>query len=287
MNHRWMFVDGDFMIAYLFFRGPEVAQHFWLEIAHLADKFKVERVAIAWDDRKGKRRALHPEYKKGRVDLNEWQAKKPIIKAEIMECAPHFPVIMEKMPELEADDLIWIWTRKRNGIIVSGDYDLWQCIHDGVEIWMPRQKRLAGATDVYYEYGGDTLAMVVQRCMIGDRSDNIHGINGIGEKKAMELWAKCGPQIVQMIVEDIALDHNGDKWMKMVHDQRETLKHNYKLMKFSELIDDIELHLGESLLEKEVKFDIESARRYCAWKGWHLIFQKWQPLKVILQRLCQ
>jgi len=287
MENRWLFVDGDFMIAYLFFRGPEVQQNFWLEIASLAEKFKAERVAIAWDDRRGKRRALHPEYKKGRVDLMEWQAKKPIIKGEIMECASHFPCVMEKMPELEADDLIWIWTRNHKGVIISGDYDLWQCLHDGVEIWMPRQKRLAGPTDIYYEYGGDSLAMVVQRCMIGDRSDNIPGVQGIGEKKAMELWAKHGPKIVQMIVEGIALEHEGDKWLKVVHEHQEELRKNFKLMKFSELISDSEMILGESLLEKEVKFDIESARKYCAWKGWHLIFQKWQPLKIIFQRLCQ
>ncbi len=281
---RWLFVDGDYLIAYLYFRGPEVVQNFWLEIAGFVEKFGIGKVAIAWDDRKGKRRVLHPEYKKGRNNIGNWQAMKPEVKKEVIECAVNFPVVMGRMPDLEADDLIWIWTRNYDGVIISGDLDLWQCLRNGVDIWMPRKKQLAGIQDVGVEYGGDQVAMLMQRCLIGDRSDNIPGVDGIGERRARELWDKYGKHLVQVALEGAAAKEP-DKWLNVVEQSREVLQRNWKLMKFEAMIEDSELVLGELQLDKEVKFDIESARRYCAWKGWHLIFQQWPRLVKVYERL--
>jgi len=284
---KWLFVDGDYLLAYLYFRGPEVVQTFWLEVASYAERFEVGRVAIAWDDRKGKRRALYPEYKKGRLNLGNWQNEKPEIKKEVLEFAPHFPVIMGRMPDLEADDLIWIWTRKAEGTIISGDQDLWQCLKEGVNIWMPRPKRLVGEKDLVLEYGGNQNAMLLQRCLIGDRSDNIPGVEGIGEKRARELWDKYGSELVKVAIADAEFDMEEckDKWLKAIVRSKDIVKRNWLLMKFEMLIEDAELVLGEIILEKEVKFEIENARRYAAQKGWHLIFQRWNQLVEIYSRL--
>lgn len=279
-------MDGDYLIAYLFFRGPEVAQNFWLEIAKYVEKFGIGKVAIAWDDRTGKRRLVYPEYKKGRADLGNWQEAKPKVKKEILECTGHFPVIMGRMAELEADDLIWIWTRNCKGVIISGDLDLWQCLQEGIEIWMPRKKKLADSVDLHLEFGGDQVAMLVQRCLIGDRSDNIAGVEGIGEKRARELWDKFGPELVETVVTGKKAK-NVDKWLETVMASREIFIRNWQLMNFSSMIDDSELVLGELLLDKAVKFDIDSARRFCAIKGWHLMFQNWDKVKTVFTRLGQ
>lgn len=282
---RWLFIDGDFLIAYLFFRGPEVVQTFWLEVVGLAEKFKARRIAIAWDDRRARRRALYPEYKKGRPDYNNWQEEKPKIKREVLEGAEYFPVRMGKLPELEADDLIWVWSQKGDGIIVSGDFDLWQCLGEDVSMWMPRQKRFAAMEDIRMEYGGNVNAMVFQKCLIGDRSDNIPGVEGIGERRARELWEKHGNDLFDMVINGTQPNGIKEKWLKVVLENREVVLRNWQLMKIEELVTAEEKVLGELLLESPVKFEAAVTRKFAAIKGYHLLFQRWSSLKSVCESL--
>lgn len=282
---RWLLVDGDFLLAYLFFRGPEVVQTFWLEVIGLAERFKARKVAIAWDDRRARRRALYSDYKKGRPNYGNWKEEKPKIKEEVLELSQYFPARMGKLPELEADDLIWIWTQKEKGIIVSGDFDLWQCLDEEVTMWMPRQKRFAAVEDIRMEYGGNVKAMVLQKCMVGDKSDNIPGVEGIGERRARDLWERHGPALKEMVMEGKKPDGVREKWLRAVLENREIIIRNWQLMNIEELIRPEEKILGELILETPVKFEAAVTRKYAAIKGYHLLFQKWQSLTNVCENL--
>lgn len=282
---RWLFVDGDFLIAYLYFRGPEVVQTFWLEVIGLAERLKASKVAIAWDDRRARRRLLFPDYKRGRPNYGNWQEEKPKIKEEVLESSQYFPVRMGRLPELEADDLIWIWSQKEKAIIVSGDFDLWQCLDEEVTMWMPRQKRFAALEDVRMEYGGNVEAMIFQKCLVGDKSDNIPGVEGIGERRARELWDRHGRSLVEMVQNGSKPEGTREKWLKAVLDNREVVLRNWQLMKIDEIIGFDERLLGEHILESPVKFEATVTRRFAAIKGYHLMFQRWSSLKSVCESL--
>lgn len=91
----------------------------------------------------------------------------------------------------EADDLIATLAKReaRNGhvVIVSRDKDFWQLIKRGTWSWDPFKKQLIGAAEVVAKFGVAPRNMLDFLSIMGDASDNIKGVKGIGEKGAAKL----------------------------------------------------------------------------------------------------
>lgn len=160
------------------------------------------RVVMAFDGGKSKwRKSFYSEYKAQR-DRNRAQ-KTPEEKAArdaflgqmntLHEELPNFGVKSLKLRDWEADDLIYTVTKLSRGervIVVSTDKDMLQLVSDTVYVWRPSKdkdgklytpenfEKLTGvAKESYLDY----------RLLVGDSSDNIPGITGIGEKTAASL----------------------------------------------------------------------------------------------------
>lgn len=287
MKHKWLLIDGDFLLTYFWFRGPEVCQQYWLELAALVGYFDIDRVAVAWDSHKDRRRSHLPDYKCNRIVPPEWREKKPQLKEELMSSFQVLPVRVGHVNGLEADDLVWLWRQNRRSIIVSGDKDLWQCVGEHTEIWSPRRRQLITEAEVKREFCGDTTAMVIQRCLIGDKSDGIKGVDGIGTQRAKALWQKWGNVLQPMVLEDQAppTDH-GDRWLERVVQEKETLQTNWKVIKIGELLTEEDKEESEQILSQNVKLlDADAARFYVAQKGWFTVLREWPRVVQALQRL--
>jgi DNA polymerase-1 len=77
--------------------------------------------------------------------------------------------------------------------IASADKDLFQLVKDGaVEVWHPVQERLLDEAGVTEFFGVPPARVVDVLALMGDSSDNIPGVKGIGEKTAKELVATFG-----------------------------------------------------------------------------------------------
>jgi DNA polymerase-1 len=102
-------------------------------------------------------------------------------------------------PGYEADDLIGTLAAmaSKEGLrveIASADKDLFQLVDDDrIVVWHPTQEKLLDADGVREFFGvpPDRVADVL--ALMGDSSDNIPGVRGIGEKSAHELVAAYGP----------------------------------------------------------------------------------------------
>ncbi|HEX5856411.1 MAG TPA: 5'-3' exonuclease H3TH domain-containing protein, partial [Thermoanaerobaculia bacterium] len=98
----------------------------------------------------------------------------------------------------EADDLIGSIAVAASGAgmrveIASADKDLFQLVKDGaVEVWHPVQERLLDEAGVTEFFGVPPARVVDVLALMGDSSDNIPGVRGIGEKTAKELVATFG-----------------------------------------------------------------------------------------------
>lgn len=141
----------------------------------------------AYDGYKGTRKGMP----------DDLAAQMPVLK-EVLD-AMGFPRYEQE--GFEADDLIG--TLKTMGVeagfdifILSGDKDDFQLIDEHTKVIMPVTKKDGSGTDYYDEalfqerYGIPTCDFVTAKALMGDSSDNIPGVKGIGEKGAMDLVRK-------------------------------------------------------------------------------------------------
>ncbi len=160
------------------------------------EELKPEYIVVAFD-KKGptKRHAMYKEYKANRKAMPEELAMQmPIIK-EILQ-AMNIKIIEKE--GYEGDDIIGTLSRfgEKNGLyvtILSGDRDNFQLATDRITIEIPRTKGGKTETDYYdrnkviEEYGLEPYQLIQVKGLMGDTSDNIPGVPGVGEKTAIGL----------------------------------------------------------------------------------------------------
>ncbi len=160
---------------------------------------KPSRVIVAWDP-PGKtfRDEIYPEYKAGRSATPEgFKAQAPYFRP-LMEA---FGAVNVEKEGFEADDVIGTLARRASEAgqrvtILTGDRDALQLVDANVSVLATGR----GVTDttrydeakVEERYGVPPPKMPDLRGMIGDSSDNLPGVPGIGEKTAAQLMATYG-----------------------------------------------------------------------------------------------
>ncbi|MGN6374982.1 MAG: DNA polymerase I, partial [Sphingomonas sp.] len=115
----------------------------------------------------------------------------------IREAAKAFNVTVCELEGYEADDLIATYARmavEAGGTctIVSSDKDLMQLIRPGVEMMDPIKKIKLGPEAVMEKFGVTPDKMIDLQALIGDSTDNVPGVPGIGPKRASELIKEFG-----------------------------------------------------------------------------------------------
>jgi DNA polymerase I len=148
---------------------------------------------------------LYPDYKATREKLtDELQADfdRGLERISQLLAAYHIPIMA--VPGFEADDVIGTLARKGveagyNVVIVSGDKDFQQLVRPGVWLLNPGRGGPASVEEqwVGVENGSERLGVPPERvidylAMVGDTSDNVPGVKGIGEKTAQELIGQYG-----------------------------------------------------------------------------------------------
>jgi len=105
-------------------------------------------------------------------------------------------IMVKEIPEIEADDIVGSITRKFNEefILVSGDKDLLQLINNNTTVWLT-QKGISNVLKVdekvlKQEFGIEPYQVIEMKAIMGDSSDNIPGVVGIGKIGAEKLIAE-------------------------------------------------------------------------------------------------
>ncbi len=149
-------------------------------------------VLIALD--KGKqtfRHKLFDGYKGTRKELPEELIPQFEITRELF-CA--YNIKFMEFDDYEADDIIGSMAKKYQDIdieIISGDKDLFQLIDDNTKILMPKngvsEIDVYTSTELFERYTLKPLQIIDLKALMGDPSDNIPGVKGVGEKTAIKL----------------------------------------------------------------------------------------------------
>lgn len=156
------------------------------DVDHLAVIFDHSRVSF--------RQEIYPAYKANRDETPE--ALIPQFDLIRRACTAFNVSHLDKQG-FEADDLIatYVKVARAQGFevtIVSSDKDLMQLIAPGVVMWDPMKNRLLGREAVEEKFGVGPEKVVDVQALIGDSSDNIPGVPGIGIKTASLLIQEFG-----------------------------------------------------------------------------------------------
>jgi DNA polymerase-1 len=206
---KFILIDGNSIIYRAFFAMPPLTNSkglhtnavygFTTMLLRLLEEHKPTHVMVAFDAGKVTfRHEGYQEYKGGREKTPpELSEQFPLLK----ELLHGFGIAQFELAGFEADDIIGTLTKRadeagRQVLVVSGDKDMLQLASEHVHIGLTRK----GVTDIeLYDpaqikerYGLTPLQIIDLKGLMGDTSDNIPGIPGVGEKTALKLLHQFG-----------------------------------------------------------------------------------------------
>lgn len=154
------------------------------------EQHNADYIVVALDTgKKTFRSDIYPEYKAHRPPAPpELIMQFPIIR----EAVTSFGIKILEQDGVEADDLIASYAKyaleqELEVMIVSGDKDLMQLIQPGISLYDPMRNKHIQAAEVKEKFGVEPSQVLDYLSLVGDASDNIPGVAGIGAKTASSL----------------------------------------------------------------------------------------------------
>ena len=207
-------------------------------INKIINEEKPEYMMIAFDKGHNFRQDMYDNYKDGRIETpSDLKIQFPIAK----ELCTLMGIKYIEIDNYEADDIIGTFARMAdedknyNATIISSDKDLLQLISDEVNVKLLKQKDyiLMDEATFVEHYGIKPIRMIDLKSLMGDPSDNIPGVKGIGEKTAIGLLQKY--ETLDGVYEHID-EIKGKMKEKLVAD-KENAYFSYKLATIYKTID--------------------------------------------------
>ena len=209
--NKLLLIDGNSIMNRAFYGIPDMTTNdgrhtnaiygFLNIILKVIEEEQATHICVAFDlKKKTFRHEMYEAYKGTRKGMPEELHEQMLRIKEILQ-AMHIRIVEQE--GFEADDLIGTLSKKgeREGFavtILSGDRDLLQLATDTVLVRIPKTKHGKTEVEDYYAknvvetYGVTPLIFIDMKGLMGDTSDNIPGVPGIGEKTAAKLLAEYG-----------------------------------------------------------------------------------------------
>lgn len=247
---KWLLLDGYNLAFRAFYGMPELtrsdgfptgALHGWIRtIWKLQDDQRPDAMLCFFDLGGAQDRlALLPEYKAQRKDTPEpLERQMPVIK----DLTRAMGLVGIELDGVESDDLLASQARMlanagHEVFIVSADKDFAQCVDDRIRIMLPPPTanpklgwRLLDAAGVQEKFGVGPAKIADYLALVGDTSDNIPGIDGVGPKTAAKWFAEYGS--LEGILAHAA-ELKPERFREAVGSKAEALRRNLKLTTLS------------------------------------------------------
>jgi len=213
------------------------------------------------------RKNLLPEYKSGRNlqrmtnhetfdDLDEENDSKINQIARLVHYLKCLPIHLISLDKVEADDIIAYlanhMVEKHNSkcVIVSADKDFIQLVNNNITVYSPMIKEYYTPKTVIEKFGLPPKNFILYKTLLGDNSDKIPGLKGLGPKKLFKFFPELTKQEISLEdLHGICESKYKDNviYSKFIFEY-ETLQKHYKLMDLSNpLVDTEEKQYIESL----------------------------------------
>ena len=221
---------------------------FLRSLAYAIREVNPTRVIIVYDGAGGsqRRRKIHPEYKSNRKPgkrITRWDAFKNATEekesmkiqfSRLIEYLDFLPINVISIDKIEADDTIAYIAHTlldKEVTIMSADQDFLQLVNDRITVWSPTKKKFYTPRMVEADYGIPAHNFLMYKVLMGDKSDNIEGVKGLGPKKLPKIVPDLFTQTTLDL--DFILEHAGkgeEPMHKRISESANQLQLNEELM---------------------------------------------------------
>ena len=177
---------------------------------------------------------------------------------DYLKCLPVKTIALDKV---EADDIIahlaqTITNNNANSraFIVSSDKDFIQLVSDKICVYRPIEKDYYNRDTIVDKFGVLPENFILYKVLMGDASDKVPGIKGLGEKKLHKLFPELNERILTL---DDIINLSSEKhkehiiYSRVVFDEA-NLRKNYKIMDLhNPMMDDLEKKYVEDQIKEE------------------------------------
>jgi DNA polymerase-1 len=231
------------------------------------------RVVVIWDGKggSGNRKNIDPNYKSHRATarITHWglyDTKEQEMEALIgqlyrvqdyLECLPVQQIVMDK---LEADDIIAYLANRASKAgkkitIVSSDKDFLQLVDNNIEVYAPVKKMIFNKDNIFDELKVLPSNYNIVKALLGDNSDNLQGVKGLGIKTIVSEFPKLLTESTDLdYVFKTAEEKLDDKkiFAKIIHNWNR-VETNFRLMDLHDTaLDESEIRTVEEVLQSPI-----------------------------------
>ena len=225
---------------------------FLLSTAATIRRLKPTRVIIVFDGKGGsnRRKSVYKGYKEGRTgltklnrlagyeDLEDQQVSMRNQFKRLIEYLQILPITITYIDYVEADDIIAYLANhyfKKEVTILSSDKDFLQLVNERIQVFTPTKKKMYTEKEVVEDYGVTPQNLIFYRVLMGDKSDNIKGVNGVGIKtieSKMKFLTK-NELSLDTFIEKCSSECD-DKLSEKLKNNLDTINMNYGLMQLAD-----------------------------------------------------
>lgn len=232
------------------------------QVGGFINQFQPRSVYVTFDIDKSKHRLeIYPEYKAGRnknlaEDLIKRFSCRAIHTSYLKVLLPMLGVNVLTCPDVEADDIIANFVRqsKRFNTIISTDKDFIQLVGPTTQLYRPIKNSIMITNDNINDVlGYDRNLYLDVRTLEGDKSDNIIGVGGVGEKTALKIFELAGSNDIQ-IIRNWAEEECKFKYKDDLIEFIDTGKWNFNL-RLMDLARGPELNIADLITKPEFDYD--------------------------------
>ena len=251
---------------------------FFMILQKLVREASPDEVMVIWDGPDGsrKRKTMDKNYKSGRkpIKLNrafhnltddEELKNKIWQQTRLIEYLNEMPIVQAMIPQVEADDIIAYVSRLPyykgwQKLIVSNDKDFMQVCDEETILLRPVKGEYLNTRRIIEQTGVHPTNMALARAIIGDSSDNLPGIRGVGfgtVKKRLSFLSEEKTYNVDDIIEHCESVESDLKFYSNIVEGKELIEHNYKMMQLysPQMSIQSKIHVKESIENFESTFN--------------------------------
>ena len=211
------------------------------------------KVVIVFDGAGGSnsKRNLYPEYKANRnksrmTNYSIFSSKDEETEsitnqmARLIQYLQCLPVTMIVVDGIEADDTIGYLVGKfekfnstKEVTVLSADKDFLQLVSNKVQVYSPTKKKIYKPKDVLEEFNVSSYNFVNYKILMGDNSDNLPGVEGLGPKKVIKMFPELAsdtPTTLNEMLEKAASKVGEHDLYGRIVERKHQLEINSKLM---------------------------------------------------------
>ncbi len=262
MSEKLVLIDGHSILNRAFFGIPDLSNSEGLHtnavygflniLFRILEEEQPDYLTVAFDvSAPTFRHEMYAEYKGTRKPMApELREQVPVMK----EMLKAMGVTIVEKAGYEADDLLGTIAKRCEDAgllvsVVSGDRDLLQLASEHIKIRIPKTKKTGtevedyNAAQVMEKYGVTPAEFIDVKALMGDSSDNVPGVPGIGEKTAVKIISQYGS------IENAYARIDEMSKSKV----RESFRENYEKAQFSKKLVTIDIHA-------DIEYDLADAR---------------------------